>query len=208
MPPGAPVQDDPYCTAKRACEAMVRAWVAARPGRRAAILRPGIVYGPGSPLWVDRPLAALRAGVLGDLGLRGEGIAALIHVDDVAEATCCALAALRGSGPSLLAANLVGPDTPSWNAYFALLADHAGLPPPCPLGPGRLAMLRALALPAKVLGRLHLPAPAALRVVPAPGELRLFTQTARYDTSRAGADLGFRAKIPLAAGLAGCVRTP
>jgi nucleoside-diphosphate-sugar epimerase len=171
-------------------------------------LRPGIVYGPGSVLWVDRPLAALRAGVLGDLGPRGEGIAALIHIADVAEATRCALAALRGSGPGLLAANLVGPETPTWNAYFARLAEQAGLYPPRSLGPGRLALLRALAVPAKAMGRVGLPAPAALRLVPAPGELRLFARAARYETARARTDLGFRATMPLSAGLATSLGAP
>ena len=200
-PPDGAAPDDPYCLAKRACEAMLRAWVAARPGRRAAILRPGIVYGTGSALWVERPLAALRAGSLGDLGGRGEGVAALIHRDDVAEATRCALAALSGPGPGLLAANLVGPETPSWNGYLAALAASAGLPKPRPLRPGRLALLRALSLPAKALARLRLPVPRALRLVPAPGELRLFARAARYDTARGRTDLGFRPTVPLAEGL-------
>jgi nucleoside-diphosphate-sugar epimerase len=200
-PPVVAAPDDPYCTAKRACEAMLRAWIAARPGRRAAILRPGIVYGSGSALWVDRPLAALRAGSLGDLGRRGEGVAALIHLDDVAEATRCALAALSGPGPGLLVANLVGPETPSWNSYFAALAASAGAPRPRALRPGRLAVLRALSLPAKALARLRLPVPRVLRLVPAPGELRLFARAARYETTRARTDLGFRAAIPLSDGL-------
>lgn len=205
-PANTAAPDDPYCTAKRSCEAMLRAWVAARPGRRAAILRPGIVYGPGSALWVDRPLAALSAGSLGDLGPRGEGIAALIHLHDVAEATRCALAALSGPGPGLLAANLVGPETPSWNGYFAALAASAGLPKPRALRPSRLALLRALSLPAKVLAKLRLPTPRALRFVPAPGELRLFARAARYDTARGRTDLGFRATTPLAEGLAVSLR--
>lgn len=202
IPPSGAAPDDPYCAAKRTCETILQAWVTARPGRRVAILRPGIVYGPGSPLWVDRPVAALRAGVLGDLGARGDGIAALIHVSDVAEAIRCALAALTGSGAGLIAANLVGPDTPTWNGYFAALAEQAGLPKPRPLTPRHLARLRALALPAKALARLHLPAPRSLRLVPAPGELRLFARAAHYDTTRARTDLGFRAGIRFPEGLA------
>lgn len=201
-PPGTAAPDDPYCAAKRACEAMLRTWVAARPGRRVAILRPGIVYGRGSALWVDRPLAALRAGTLGDLGPRGRGIAALVHVEDVAEAIRCALAALTGSGAGLLAANIVGPDTQTWNAYLAALARQAGLPELRSLTSRRLALLRVLAVPAKALARLHLPAPRALRLVPAPGELRLFARAAHYDTARARTDLGFRAVIRLPEGLA------
>lgn len=198
-PPASAAPDDPYCAAKRACEAMLRAWVSARPGRRVAILRAGIVYGRGSDLWVERPAAAIRAGVLGDLGPRGQGVAALIHVSDVAEAIRCALAALTGPGKGLIAANLVGPETPTWNAYFALLAGPAPLHK---LSPGRLAGLRALALPAKALARLRLPVPRALRLVPAQGELRLFAQTALYDTARARTELGFRPAIRLADGLA------
>ena len=197
-PPATAAPDDPYCAAKRACETMLRTWVAARPGRRVAILRPGIVYGRGSDLWVERPAAALRAGVLGPLGPRGQGVAALIHVCDVAEAIRCALAALNGPGKGLIAANLVGPDTPTWNAYFAMLA---GPKPARPLTPGRLALLRALALPAKALGRLRLPVPRALRLVPASGELRLFARAAQYDTARARTELGFRPTIRLSDGL-------
>lgn len=202
VPPDTAAPDDPYCAAKRACEAMLRNWVAARPGRRVAILRPGIVYGRGSALWVDRPLAAIRAGVLGDLGPRGQGLAALVHVDDVAVAIRCALAALTGSGPGLLAANIVGPDTPSWNAYFAALARQSNLPAPPRLTTGRLALLRILSIPAKALARLRLPAPRSLRLVPAPGELRLFARDAQYDTARARTDLGFRATVRLTDGLA------
>lgn len=202
QPPDIAASDDPYGAAKRACEAMLRAWIASRPGRRVAILRPGIVYGRGSALWIDRPLAALRAGSLGNLGPRGDGIAALIHLRDVAEATRCALAALSGPGPGLLAANLVGPETPTWNRYFAALSSAAGLPQPRPLGPGQLALLRALSVPAKALARLRLPVPRRLRLVPASGELRLFARDARYETNRARAELGFRASTPLAEGLA------
>lgn len=198
-PPAIAAPDDPYCAAKRACEAMLRAWVSARPGRRVAILRPGIVYGRGSDLWIERPAAALRAGVLGDLGPRGQGVAALIHVSDVAEAVRCALAALTGPGKGLIAANIVGPDTPTWNAYFAALS---GPQPPRPISPGRLAWLRTLALPAKALARLRLPVPLALRLVPASGELRLFARVAHYDTARARTELGFRPAIRLADGLA------
>lgn len=199
----APGTLDAYGSAKRACEAMLRAWV--RDGgagrRRAIILRPGIVYGRGSDLWIDRPGAALRAGVLGPLGSRGEGIAALIHVADVAEATRAAVAALAAPGPAETAFTLVGPDTPRWNAYFARLAERLGLGRLRPIGPVEHILHRALALPAKVLARVGLPIPDALRLVPAAGEMRLFARAARYDTARAERILGFRPAMGLARGL-------
>ena len=50
----------------------------------AAILQPGIVFGPGSALWTDRPRAALRRGpvILPD----PVGLCPAIHVDDVVQA--------------------------------------------------------------------------------------------------------------------------
>ena len=199
----APGRLDAYGSAKRDCETMLRAWVreGAASGRRAVILRPGIVYGRGSALWIDRPAACLRAGTLGHLGPRGEGVAALIHVSDVAEATRAAILALGSAGPGERALNLVGPDTPTWNAYFAALSGRLGLGTPRAIGPAERAASRILAPPAKILARLGLPVPDALRLVPAAGEMRLFARAACYDTARAAHVLGFRPAIGLARGL-------
>ena len=78
---------DAYGATRRTCETMLRAWLDEGATRSAMILRPGIVYGRGDDLWVERPAAALRAGALGHLGPGGDGIAALIHISDVAAAT-------------------------------------------------------------------------------------------------------------------------
>lgn len=207
---GHVAEDDPpgdldaYGSAKRDGETMLRSWVreGAASGRRAVILRPGIVYGRGSDLWIDRPAACLRAGTLGHLGSRGEGVAALIHVSDVADATRAAIRALGSAGAGDCALNLVGPDTPTWNAYFAALSGRLGLGALRRVGPAEQAASRVLALPAKVLARLGLPIPDALRLVPAAGEMRLFARAARYDTARAERILGFRPTIGLARGLA------
>lgn len=197
---------DPYGAAKRACEALLREW-AREPGRdrSAIILRPGIVYGRGSRLWIDRPLAGLRAGTLGLLGRRGEGLAGLVHVDDVAGATRLALARLLapgGPGFQDAAFTLVGSDRPSWNGYFQALAERAGIGPLRTIGPLELALLRTLAVPAKILTRLKLPAPAGLAQFPAAGELRLFARRASYDSGAAERGLGWRPSVSLAQGLA------
>ena len=203
----APGRLDAYGAAKRACEERLLAWTRAgspsRP-RRAVILRPGIVYGRGSALWIDRPLAALRAGALGDLGPRGEGHAALVHVDDVAEAVRLALAAAVAddAGFSALALNLTGPERPTWNLFFRRLAEAAGLPAPRPIGPASFAARRALALPAKALARLGLPSPPRLAGFPSAGERGLFARKAEYPAGRAAARLGWRPDTPLAQGLA------
>lgn len=205
--PSGPVE--PYGAAKRACERLLRDW-AGRPGssgqpRAAVILRPGIVYGYGSRLWIERPLASLRAGWLACLGLRGAGTAGLVHIDDVAEATRLAVAALTqegGSGFADLALNLTGPEQPSWDVYLAKLADRAGLGPLRTIGPAELAAIRALSLGAKVLARLRLPAPPGLAQFPAAGELALFARRATYDSRTAQERLGWCPAVRLDQGLA------
>lgn len=202
-PSGAP---DPYGSAKRACERMLRAWVDRDPGSRAAvILRPGIVYGRGSRSWIDRPLAALAAGTLAGLGRRGEGVAGLVHVEDLAEATGRAVDLLLGPGPlgfASLVLNVTGPDQPSWNAFFQALADRTGLGPLRTIGTAELQALRTLAVLAKTLVRLRLPAPAGLAHFPASGELRLFARRATYLSDAARARLGWTPAIGLDQGLA------
>lgn len=194
---------DAYGAGKRACEARLAAW--AQSGRRAAILRPGIVYGPGSPLWVDKLRRRLEAGVLGDLGPAGEGIAALVHVEDVAGAVLAALAppARAPGAAACLAANVVGPGTVTWNAYFRGLAAASGLPEPRRIGAGRLLGQSLLRVPALALARLGPRAATRAALAPGRGERRLFARRAIFSTDRARDAWGWEPRIDLEAGLAG-----
>jgi nucleoside-diphosphate-sugar epimerase len=90
----------------------------------AAILQPTIVYGPGSALWTDAPIRALRAGgiVLPD----PPGLCPAIHVDDVAEAAICA-ALLPDLGRERFL--LAGPDRLTWAEFFGGYADLIGTGP-------------------------------------------------------------------------------
>lgn len=88
-------------------------------------LRPGIVYGPGSPIWTGRIGRWLRQGRLGDLGDAGTGYCNLVHVDDVVEAVH---RALRTSGIDGEAFNLSLSVPPTWNEYFRQFAAALGLP--------------------------------------------------------------------------------
>jgi nucleoside-diphosphate-sugar epimerase len=69
---------------------------------RSLIVRPGCLYGPGAPVWVDRLARLLRAQRLGWLGRRGEGACHLIHVDDLAR-MIGALPLREIGGPALAA---------------------------------------------------------------------------------------------------------
>jgi len=89
-------------------------------------LRPGIVYGPGSPIWTQRVGEWLLAGRLGDLGAAGEGTCNLVHVDDVVTAIT---RSLRAEGLNGEAFNLAMPQPPRWNEYFRQFATALGTAP-------------------------------------------------------------------------------
>jgi len=195
---------DPYGAAKIACEAIVRGWAERSPDRRAVPLRPGIVYGAGSRFWVDKLAERIRARAWGDMGERGEGFAALIHVDDlaamIADITERLTSAAREEMASSVALNAVGPETPSWNAYFAALAARLGAPALPRWSAREISRRRALAVPAKVWRRLGLPGARALALAPTRGELALFARRAGYPTE-AARGLGLEPRIGLDEGL-------
>ena len=98
-------------------------------------LRPGIVYGPGSPWWTDRIARLLVARRLGDLGEAGGGYCNLVHVDDVVAAI---LSALREPAAAGHAFNLGSPQVPTWNEYFLQYAHALRAAPVQRIGRGRL----------------------------------------------------------------------
>ena len=175
-----------YAAAKRDCEALVRASRVA-----SCILRPGIVYGPGSTAWVLRIGCLLRAGRLGDLGPAGDGRCNLVLARDVAAAVVTALQQniIRGD-----ACNLGTPEPPRWNEFFALFARAIGAGPLPRIGRARLCA-EWLAAPVLALGRrARLPPPLS------PQLQRLFRQELILDTAKAAA-FCFPA-TPIAAGIA------
>ena len=205
-PHGAGLDD--YAGAKAACEELVRQW-AERPAateRRALILRPGIVYGAGSRFWIDKLVERIRADAWGTFGASGEGEAALIHIDDLCRLV--ALVAQRllsdtcSTWPRATALNAVGPETPSWNAYFEALASRIGASPLPSVGGAAVATRQVGAIAAKIWRKVGLPGGAALALAPTPGEMALFARKAHYQTQTAEDLLGFVAKVGLQDGLA------
>jgi nucleoside-diphosphate-sugar epimerase len=136
----------------------------------AVILQPTIVYGPGSALWTDRPLAALRRGgvVLPD----PPGLCPAVHGADVAGA---ALAALALPDPGRERFLISGPDRMTWADFYR---GYAGL-----LGQGEvrlepLADLAARLGPAPVPGAAPSGPSAAARISAA---LRRVLGSRRFD---------------------------
>jgi nucleoside-diphosphate-sugar epimerase len=141
VPPRGDLGD--YSAAKLAAERL-----AAR-CESVVLLRPGIVYGAGSPWWSDRIARLLCARRLGDLDVRGDGLCNLVHVDDVAAA---AVLALRTPGALGGTFNLGSPRIPTWNDYFSRYARALDALPVRRISRRRLALELNLFAPAlKVL---------------------------------------------------------
>ncbi len=185
----------------------------------AAILQPTIVYGPGSALWTDAPIRALRSGgiVLPD----PPGLCPAIHVDDVAEAAVrAALLADLGRERFLLS----GPDRMTWADFYGGYAAHIGTgqvilrphaelaarlgPPSDTTVTGPSAAARISAALRRALGSRRFDALLA-RVRPPSGPafpdrstLALYSASPVIDLSATEARLGFAPRIEFAQGLA------
>jgi nucleoside-diphosphate-sugar epimerase len=185
---------DGYSAAKARVEELAR-------GQASVVcLRPGIVYGPGSPNWSLLIGSWLRQRRLGDLGEAGEGCCNLVHVDDVVTAV---ERALRLPGIEGRAYNLGCPEPPTWNGYFAAYAQALGVAPVRKITPLRWRLELQVAGPLLKLAevgaraaRLRWRPPAPIR----PWLATLCRHDIRLDVRLAGAGLGMQ-WLPLAQGL-------
>jgi nucleoside-diphosphate-sugar epimerase len=195
-----------YAHWKVAAEAACRE--AAVAGIDVVILRPAIVYGPGSAQWILRPAQRLLGGHWRGLGEAGRGTCNAVHVNDVAAACLAALRAPANTGNGA-AFNVAGPETIDWAGWYARLAAALGCPALRDLSPAGWRRRMQAGLPPKALARL-LPAAGRLfrnRILaaPAPSELTLFALVATYPTQKATAQLGWQPRIGLDEGLADSV---
>ena len=197
----APEGED-YAHWKSAAEAACRE--AAATGFEIVILRPAIVYGPGSRLWITLPAQRVTSGVWGGLGEAGRGTCNPVHVGDVAEACRAAIHAPVQQGAE--AFNISAADTLSWSAWYDRLAQALGRPALRALPPSIWRRRVLAGLPFKALARV---VPAAGRVFrrqilasPARSELALFALQATYPAAKAASRLGWSPRIGLDDGLA------
>ena len=116
-----PVRDHwmPYAREKGRAEDLLRGRMA--DGRLAVVvLRPGLVWGPGSP-WVIGPATDLVRGtayLVGD----GGGICDLMYVDDLVRAIFAAV-----ERPVAGFFHVADDEVPTWRAYYTALADGLGI---------------------------------------------------------------------------------
>ena len=176
----------------------------AQQGMEVVRLRPAIVYGPGSALWVARLAERIRSGRWGVFGAAGEGTCNLVHVDDVADAVRLALLQ-PGIGGS--AFNLNGSEPMTWNGWFSRMAEALGAPRLRSIPPAALHARSVAALPVKAWARVR-PGFASdwLLGAPARSELRLFARKATYIASAARDRLGWHPQTSVADGLEGCLQ--
>ena len=184
---------DDYSAAKTEVEHLARAC------KSVVQLRPGIVYGPDSPIWSGQVGRWLRQRRLGDLGEAGGGYCNLVHVDDVVEVV---QRALRAPGIEGEVFNLSLPRPPTWNDYFRQYATALGTTV-VPISRRRLMLEQYLLAPPLKIAELasrRLPfrwrPPAPIR----PWFVRLCGQALQMDVRKAERVLGM-SWIPLDQGL-------
>lgn len=181
-----------YSTCKQEQERLARAMAAAS-GVPLVVVRPGNVYGPGSPQWVQAALTELRRGTPALIG-GGDSDANLIHVENLVEALLLAASNPAAAGRAYNAADGLGV---TWRQFFGDLARLGSAPPPKAIPFGLARTLAALVEPSwRGLGLRGRP-PTTYEAV------NLVGAKARHVATRAQNELGFRPVIDYAQAMAG-----
>jgi nucleoside-diphosphate-sugar epimerase len=157
----------------------------------AVVVRPGMVYGPGSRMWtrtVFRLMRCVPAPMFGS----GDGYAPVIYVDDVVDLLLLATDHPHAVGEAFNAA----PDpSPTWRDYLGAYAAMAGHQAFVPLPKWAAQSVAALAEPLSIL--IGLPQPVR-------GYADLLYGRRIYSMAKAAALLGWRPRVTLAEGMAHC----
>jgi nucleoside-diphosphate-sugar epimerase len=187
-----------YAHWKAAAEAACR--LANGPDLSVVMLRPAIVYGAGSELWIRTLARRMIDRRWGVFGAAGEGICNLVHVRDVATAVGAAMAARAGGDVF----NINGPEPLTWNAWFAHFARAIGQPELPAISPAAWRRRSRAALPlkfvVKFMPRLRQRCENHLLGAPAASELALFGLRAHYPTDAARLRLDWRPVVGLSEG--------
>jgi nucleoside-diphosphate-sugar epimerase len=190
-------------------------------GLNVAVLRPTIVYGPGSASWTVEFAERLLAGSWLLSEDDTSGLCNLVYVDDVAAAV---LRALETTEPCNETFNVNGAEVITWAEYFAKLNAALGMPPLPKVSRGRshlaasaMAPVRASAkwvlkkAPGLVMGvyqrsalarRLMKGAESVIKQTPTAGEFHLYSIHAKFPIEKAARLIGYRPAFSVADGIA------
>jgi len=162
-----------YGAAKIACEQALA-------GTGATILRPGLVYGPGSRQWVGRIGRLLHRRRLGDLGKHGDGRCNLVHARDLGEAVVAAVRQRRSHGQVM---NIGMKAPPRWNDFLVAFGRSIGAVPVPRIAGWQLALEAGLLAPSLYLARGFGRTPDNVPDAVSPALRRLFGQDVVLDCS-------------------------
>lgn len=184
--------------AEKAC------WEYHEKGLPITVFRPSIVYGPFSSNWSLRFAVMLLAREWGIYEKYGEGKSNLVYVDDLVRTIIHSLDENDAFGRAF---NINGPEIISWNEYFTRLNSALDLPPLKTIMSNRADTSTYIIEPVRLLGGLvkkFLMKPVkkaaetvkiidvimrrvehAVKITPAPDELKLFKRDAVYSDALA-----------------------
>lgn len=204
-----------YGLAKREAEELCRKAVGK--GLGVTILRPTLIWGRDSAQWTVPYVRRMGSGRWHALGARGNGLANLIHVEDLAGFVTHLLNAPPPRAEAIY--NVNGPEIPSWNHYLESLRVAFDLPEP--REPRRMAgwatrcRVAVRLCDRLIVGRLWPRRRPALwawlrewaDAIPSRDESRRFGAVLRYDAGRMKST-GFHPTYDLARGLESCRPQP
>ncbi len=176
---------DAYGAAKREAEALCQE--AAGRGMDVVILRPGIVTGSGSSLWVEDLATRIAQGGASHFGAAGEGWSEPVHWRDLCAAIAGVLALPPQATPPVF--NVSGAEQISWNDYMTRLAQALSLPIR-KTGPAGLALSKLGKITRKFGVPLGRPSPSG-------AEMAVFGRRASYPATRLQEATGWRAEMRL-----------
>jgi nucleoside-diphosphate-sugar epimerase len=183
-------QGDAYSVSK--AEGEVAAFQdGARHGIEVVAVRPTIVYGPRSPLWVLAYFERVKSEQVLLVG-GGVGIANLVYVDDLVDAMQAAAETPGISGHAFLVSG--APAT--WREYLAHFARMCAKPPPRSIGVARARIEASLA-------RVYCTLTQRPRRVQGI-DVQHMTYRTRVSTDKAARLLGWVPRFDLDAGMAAC----
>ncbi len=179
----------PYNSTKLRGEALV--WQAGADGLPITIVRPASIYGPGGKAFVTDIVTLLRQRLM-LLVDGGRAPGGFVYVDDVCEAMLLAAEARESVREAY---NISSVDALCWREYTERLARLLGLPMPWLQLPMGAAM--ALAAASEVPHRLGVPG----RPLLTRHAVYLLARDQQYSTAKAAAQLGWRPRTCIEAGL-------
>ncbi|MBM2839813.1 MAG: Dihydrokaempferol 4-reductase [Bacteroidetes bacterium] len=196
-------------------------WSHAKQGFPVVILRPTIVYGPYSKLWISKFAERLGSGKWGIFKETGDGICNFVYVQDLIQAIFRSLKSDRAVGQAF---NINGADMITWNEFFRRFNTALNLPPLREIEPGKARLRSKIMSPIKSTARYFVDnfgdtitniykrselarrvmkqAESNMKVSPGPQELKMFGLDVHYKISKAESLLGYKPTYDVETGIA------